>query len=139
MCPLDLGILNSVCNGDLQGRYTYISETANNVNDYYLVCFDFLDLVFTRCKLYVTEKLKSNHLPPEFYIDKLLGENKCKHNTSDLGQFIEKFDWEVEHKLVGWCFERSKPQKITSGRNTNFTQSPSYSFHKSSYHKSSYF
>ena len=39
-------------------------------------------------------------------------------------------------KLVSWCFEPSQPQRITSGLNTNFTQSPSYSFHKSSYHKS---
>ena len=39
-------------------------------------------------------------------------------------------------KLVTWCFESSQPQTITSGLNTNFTLSPSYSFHKSSYHKS---
>ena len=39
-------------------------------------------------------------------------------------------------QLVSWCFEPSQPQRITSGLNTNFTLSPSYSFHKSSYHKS---
>ena len=39
-------------------------------------------------------------------------------------------------KLVSWCFEPSQPQWITSGLNTNFTLSPSHSFHKSSYHKS---
>ena len=38
-------------------------------------------------------------------------------------------------KLVSWCFEPSQPQRITSGLNTNFTLSPSYSFHKSSYHR----
>ena len=38
--------------------------------------------------------------------------------------------------LVSRCFETSQPQRITSGLNTNFTLSPSYSFHKSSYHKS---
>ena len=38
--------------------------------------------------------------------------------------------------LVSWCFEPSQPQRITSGLNTNFTPSPNYSFHKSSYHKS---
>ena len=32
-------------------------------------------------------------------------------------------------KLAGWCFEPSQPQRITSGLNTNFTLSPSYSFH----------
>ena len=39
-------------------------------------------------------------------------------------------------ELVSWCFEPSQPQRITSGLNTNFTLSPSLSFHKSSYHKS---
>ena len=38
--------------------------------------------------------------------------------------------------LVSWFFEPSQPQRITSGLNTNFTLSPSHSFHKSSYHKS---
>ena len=38
--------------------------------------------------------------------------------------------------LASWCFEPSQPQRITSGLNTNFTLSPSYSFHKPSYHKS---
>ena len=39
-------------------------------------------------------------------------------------------------QLVSWCFKPSQPQRITSGLNTNFTLSPSYSFQKSSYHKS---
>ena len=42
-------------------------------------------------------------------------------------------------KLDSWCFEPSQPQRITSGLNRNFTLSPSYSFHKSSYHKSCLF
>ena len=37
------------------------------------------------------------------------------------------------------CFKPSQPQRITSGLKTNFTLSPSYSFHKSSYHKSCFF
>ena len=37
--------------------------------------------------------------------------------------------------LVRRCFEPSQPQRITSGLNTNFTLTPSYSFYKSSYHK----
>ena len=38
--------------------------------------------------------------------------------------------------LVSWCSEPSQPQRITSGLNTNFSLSPSYSFHKSLYNKS---
>ena len=37
--------------------------------------------------------------------------------------------------LVNWCFEPSQPQRITSGLNTKFALSPSYSFLESSYHK----
>ena len=40
--------------------------------------------------------------------------------------------------LVSWCFETSQPQRIISGLNTDFTLSPSYSFHKS-FHKSNFF
>ena len=38
--------------------------------------------------------------------------------------------------LVSWRFEPGEPQRMTSGLNSNFTLSPSYSFHKSLYHKS---
>ena len=41
-------------------------------------------------------------------------------------------------QLVSWSVELSQPQRITSGLNTNFTLSPSHSFYKSSYHKSSF-
>ena len=41
--------------------------------------------------------------------------------------------------LVGWCYEPSQPQRITSGLNTIFTLSPSYSFRKSANHKSCFF
>ena len=42
-------------------------------------------------------------------------------------------------KLVSWCFEPSQQHRITSGLNTNFSLSPSYSFHRSLYHKSLFF
>ena len=41
----------------------------------------------------------------------------------------------LQCQLVSWCFEPSQPQRITSGLNANFVLSHSYSFHKSSYHK----
>ena len=57
-------------------------------------------------------------------------------NTSE--NIVERVTfWSYE--LVSWCFEPSQPQRITSGLKTNFTLSPSYSFHKSSYHKSCFF
>ena len=63
------------------------------------------------------------------------GRNKTgrtKWKSRELSGFFLK---EIQLKgLVSWCFEPSQPQ--TSGLNTNFTLSPSYSFHKSPYHKS---
>ena len=43
---------------------------------------------------------------------------------------------EEESLLVGWWFEPSQSRRLTSGLNKNFILSPSYSFHKSLYHKS---
>ena len=37
------------------------------------------------------------------------------------------------------CLQPSHPPRITSGLNINFTLSPNYSFHKSSYQKSCFF
>eukprot|EP00745_Piridium_sociabile_P037377 TRINITY_DN67893_c0_g2_i6.p1 TRINITY_DN67893_c0_g2~~TRINITY_DN67893_c0_g2_i6.p1 ORF type:complete len:219 (-),score=13.44 TRINITY_DN67893_c0_g2_i6:162-818(-) len=39
---LDLCILNGLCKGDLQGRYTYISDSGNSVNDYLIFQMTFL-------------------------------------------------------------------------------------------------
>ena len=36
-----LNILNGVCNGDLQGRYTFISNCENSVTDSFMVSEDF--------------------------------------------------------------------------------------------------
>ena len=36
MCvALDLCIVNGVCNGDVEGCYTHLSDTGNSVNDYF--------------------------------------------------------------------------------------------------------
>ena len=63
---LDLFIMNGVCNGDPQGRYTYISDTGNGVNDYSLVTDDLFALVQLCCQLYISERSESDYLPLEF-------------------------------------------------------------------------
>ena len=55
----------------------------------------------------------------------------CMHT---LWTYIAFFRYCNKLNLVSWCFEPSQPQRTTLGLNTNFTLS--YSFHKSSYHKS---
>ena len=59
-------------------------------------------------------------------------------NLQSLDTFISKVP-NHQNQLVSLCFEPSQPQSITSGLNTNFTLSPSHSFHKSSYQKSCFF
>ena len=54
--------------------------------------------------------------------------------NSEMFQTFKTFH-KLVSELVG-AFEPGKPQRITLGLNTNFTLSPSYSFHKSSYQKS---
>ena len=56
-----------------------------------------------------------------------------------LGDSLLFVSGQIQSQLVSWCFEPSQPQRITSGLNTNFTLSPSYSFHESSYRKSCFF
>ena len=40
-----LNILNGVCNGDLQGCYTFISNSGNSMNDYFMVSEDLFALI----------------------------------------------------------------------------------------------
>ena len=60
----------------------------------------------------------------------------CVQSTDDTEITPKIWRGRLVSYLVSWSFEPSQPQGITSGLNTNFTLSPSYSFHKSSYHKS---
>ena len=53
-----------------------------------------------------------------------------------VSQSVSRLVSQLLSQLVSWCFEPSQPRGITSGLNTNFNLSPSYSFHKSLYHKS---
>ena len=86
---LDLWIMNYVCNGDPQGRYTYISDTGNSVNDYFLVTDDLFALVQRCCQLHVSERIESDHLPLEFDFD-LAGCVDVGEEKADLNLFIEK-------------------------------------------------
>ena len=68
----------------------------------------------------------------------------CRHqvecrphtDTTHSLQYLSGSSQNIFSVLVSWCFEPSQPQRITSALNTNLTLSPSYSFHKLSYHKS---
>ena len=68
MCTaFGLNILNGVCNGDLQGRYTFISNCGNSVNDYFMVSEDLFALIQHDCRLCFMERIESDHLPLELH------------------------------------------------------------------------
>ena len=50
--------------------------------------------------------------------------------------FVQSAKRERERERERWCFEPSQPQRIRSELKTDFNLFPSYSFHKSLYHKS---
>ena len=56
MCTaFGLNIFNGVCNGDLQGLYTFISNSGNSVNDYFMVSEDLFSLIRHDFRLCVME------------------------------------------------------------------------------------
>ena len=67
--------MNGVCNGDLQGRYTFISNSGNSVNDYVMVSEDFFAIIQHDCRLHVMERIESDHLPLELHtnVEEIIG------------------------------------------------------------------
>lgn len=65
---LDMCMVNGMCEGDLQGRYTYISDSGSSVNDYFLMSRDLFFMLSDICKLHVREKIDSDHMPLELYV-----------------------------------------------------------------------
>ena len=83
----DLCILNGVCKGDLQGCYTYISETGSSVNDYFILSSDLYALIHSTCELCVTGRVESDRMPLTFRV-KFPKENVCSDEVSQ--HIIEK-------------------------------------------------
>ena len=94
MCStLGLCMFNGLCNGDPQGRYTYICNTGSSVNDYFLASWDLFDCLLPRCNLNIAARIESDHMPLEFIIDReSASADDCKDET-DVPQQIEKYQW----------------------------------------------
>eukprot|EP00745_Piridium_sociabile_P003840 TRINITY_DN122266_c0_g1_i1.p1 TRINITY_DN122266_c0_g1~~TRINITY_DN122266_c0_g1_i1.p1 ORF type:complete len:165 (-),score=17.57 TRINITY_DN122266_c0_g1_i1:470-964(-) len=84
-------MLNGVCNGDLEGRYTYISKSGNSVVDYFLLSDELFALVHKHCQLSVAVRIDSDHLPLELCIGHDGQVSKTSVTTEKM--FIEKTDW----------------------------------------------
>ena len=96
MCTtFGLNILNGVCNGDLQGRYTFISNSGNSVNDYFMVSEDLFSLIQHDCRLCVIERIESDHMPLELHtnVEEMIG-----HTAEvDKNECTDKFVWKADY------------------------------------------
>ena len=100
MCTVfGLYILNGICNGDLQGRYTYLSDAGNSVNDYFVISKELYDSVQNNCRLHITGRVESDHMPVEFYVG--LEEFVTQKTMEDQNLYIERFEWREEYSQ---CF-----------------------------------
>ena len=77
----DFCILNGVCKGDLQGCYTYISETGFSVNDYFILSSDLYVLIHSTCELCVIGRTESDHMPLTFRV-RFPKQNMCSAEAS---------------------------------------------------------
>ena len=93
MCTaLNLCILNGICQGDREGRYTYISPFGSSVIDYFLMSCDLFALVSDSCFLKVMDRVESSHMPISLTINS--PENIIDVHDSRSLEFIEKFCWD---------------------------------------------
>ena len=89
-----LNILNGVCNGDLQGRYTFISNCGNSVNDYFMASEDLFALIQHDCRLCVMERIESDHMPLELHTN--VEEMIEPAAQADKNECTAKFIWKAD-------------------------------------------
>ena len=95
MCTaFGLNILNGVCNGDLQGRYTFISNCGNSVNDYFMVSEDLFALIQHDCRFCVMERIESDHMPLELHTN--VEEMVEPAAQADKNECTAKFVWKAD-------------------------------------------
>eukprot|EP00745_Piridium_sociabile_P007972 TRINITY_DN15335_c0_g1_i4.p1 TRINITY_DN15335_c0_g1~~TRINITY_DN15335_c0_g1_i4.p1 ORF type:complete len:224 (-),score=17.74 TRINITY_DN15335_c0_g1_i4:246-917(-) len=97
MCTaLDLCILNGVCKGDLDGHYTYISESGSSVVDYYILSKDLFAVLYESCELSINERIDSDHLPVSLHVV-FPNRNIIDNNKEEQNVVIDKFVWNNDY------------------------------------------
>ena len=94
MCTaLNLCILNGMCEGDRQGRYTYISPFGSSVIDYFVLSCELAAVVWDDCILRVLDRIESCHMPVVFSAK---FPNLCKSDSKSVPGtcYIEKYSWD---------------------------------------------
>lgn len=112
MCTtLNLCILNGMCLGDLEGRYTYISDFGCSVIDYFLLSSDLLSTVWDNCTLRIVDRTETNHLPVVLSLV-FPKENFIECLDVDKDIVIEKFVWDLKNAQQFMDAINSETQKL---------------------------
>ena len=96
MCTsLNLCIINGMCYGDQQGRYTYVCDRGCSVIDYILMSSDLFATLFDLCSLNVVGDFSSKHMPIVFSV---LFPKENENSTEIVKEkiFVEKYVWQDE-------------------------------------------
>ena len=90
---LGLTIFNGVCNGDLEGRYTFIGDSGSSTNDYFIGSLNLFNILFYDLTLKVEERIESDHLPVVLYVNKQFRNNDVNKDNKTNEKII-KYIWD---------------------------------------------
>ena len=86
-------ILNGMCDGDKEGKFTYIAPNGSSVDDYFIVSAEF---PIHRSHLVVADQTHSGHLPVELSVD---GKTHMNNSSGDvIEREVEKIVWNDDYK-----------------------------------------
>jgi hypothetical protein len=98
MCTaLDLCILNGMCYGDLDGRFTYLCDTGGSVIDYFLMSNELFACFQENFSLHVLDRIESNHMPVSLSFS--YPSNNLTSKTDVENFTLEEFVWNPERHL----------------------------------------
>ena len=97
MCTaLNLCILNGMCHGDLDGRYTYMCDLGSSVIDYFLMSSDLLATVWDKCILNIVDNIETHHMPIVLSVE-FPADHNIETVVPDDKVFIDKFVWNSDN------------------------------------------
>jgi hypothetical protein len=102
----DLAILNGMCHGDEDGKYTFISPTGSSVIDYVLLSHE---LLAHKMQLNIGDQTLSHHLPLEFVVFT----DHADGNATDDG---------VSKKVTKIVWEEKKRDELMNATNNEHTR-----------------
>ena len=91
---LGLCILNGACKGDLDGRYTFVSDSGNSVIDYFLASDNIFPSLLVNSYLFVEDRTESCHFPVNFKIT--TNTKKTSHNNRNPNASFTRVVWQPE-------------------------------------------